>query len=56
MKIEISDIKIGYSELTGEVFAGKINKDGTKWIEKVNVTSQFEFIVKNRKKTKITRS
>lgn len=49
MKIDIKDIKIGFSELTGEVYAGKLSKDGTKWIEKVNVTSQYLFVVKNRK-------
>lgn len=52
MKIDINDIKIGFSELTGEVFAGKTNKDGTKWIEKVNITSQFEYIIKKRKQYK----
>ncbi len=46
MKIEISDIKIGFSDLTGEVFAGKLNKAGTMWVEKVNITNQFNQVVK----------
>ncbi len=48
MKIEISDIKIGFSDLTGEVFAGKLNKAGTMWIEKVNITNQFNTIIRQK--------
>lgn len=40
-KINVEEIKIGISPMTGEVYAGKLNKKGNLWLSKVNVTNQF---------------
>lgn len=34
------DIVVATSPITGEIFAGKLNKKGDKWLSKVMVTNQ----------------
>ena len=41
MALKIEQITIGYSELTDSVFAGVLNKEGNKWLQKVDVTNAF---------------
>jgi len=35
------NLKLGVSPLTNTVFAGRVNKKGDMWLDKVNVTEQF---------------
>ncbi len=49
-------LKLGVSPLTNTVFAGRVNKEGNMWIDKVDVTEQFlscccDYFEKNTKNT-----
>lgn len=35
------NLKLGVSPITNNVFAGRLNKKGTMWTQKVDVTEQF---------------
>jgi len=35
------NLKLGVSPITGTVFAGRLNKKGNMWINKVDITEQF---------------
>lgn len=39
---------IGFSPLTSNVYCGRINKKGDKWLEKENVTEHFDIIALQR--------
>ena len=55
MKIELENVKLGHSELTDNIYAGKLNKAMNKWLQKVDVTNQFlDCVIKrweNKKET-----
>jgi hypothetical protein len=35
------NLKLGVSPITNTVFAGRVNKKGDMWIDKVDITKQF---------------
>ncbi len=39
--MKVSDIRLGHSPLTDKIYAGRLNKDGAKWLEKTDVTNDF---------------
>jgi len=39
--MKYDDLTLAVSPLTNRVLAGKVNKDGTQWVDKVDVTAQF---------------
>lgn len=41
MKVELDNVTLGYSPLTGNIFAGISLKDGKTWRHKKEVTSDF---------------
>lgn len=41
MKVELDNITLGYSPLTGNIFAGISMKDGQTWRHKKEVTNSF---------------
>lgn len=44
MKVELDDVKLGYSPMSESIFAGIHSKPGV-WRHKVNVTQDFIFCV-----------
>jgi hypothetical protein len=41
MKVELDNVHLAHSELTDNVYVGTINKDGSMWRNKKNITSEF---------------
>lgn len=41
MKVELEKIALGYSELSGTVYAGVLNKNKSMWLHKIDVTDYF---------------
>lgn len=41
MKIELEDLRIGLSPMTGKVYAGVLEKDGHSFKHKIDITEMF---------------
>jgi hypothetical protein len=53
MRVELDDVKLGYSPLSESIFAGVHSKPGI-WRHKVNVTESFVFCVIEKYKDSVT--
>lgn len=40
-KVELSELRLAKGMITDQVYVGKLNKKGTEWLNKVDITNDF---------------